>query len=142
MPFEKGNKYGKGGKRENQTGRPTNKSREIKREAERIARQYIEEHVEEIMGSYCGFIKADPATARHAVDKLLPAAKQILELTGKDGGPIEHKTTDFDAEGYKTALTEFLTELTGKHAGTNGRANGTIPNNGYVPAAHNGNGTR
>lgn len=92
MKFEPGNKLAKGGKRDG-AGRPPKQRTEVKRLAQDIAREYIAAHVEPILETYVGLaagkvverinengkveleLKVDPATTRHAVDKLLPEIK-------------------------------------------------------------------
>lgn len=46
---------------------------EIGKDAKKIAEKYVE------------LAKTDPATVRHAVDRILPAAKQQIEHTGHAG---------------------------------------------------------
>src|SRR5262245_41695443 len=74
MPFDKRNKYGKGGKRKG-AGRPTKTKREIKKEAAIIAKEFIETHIQSFLKSYLKLgtgKKLDPATVRHAIDKFVP----------------------------------------------------------------------
>jgi hypothetical protein len=76
MPFEKGHKFATGGKREG-AGRPSGKElKEIKSAADK-ARAKLEASAGAIMGCYVGLASSgnDPATTRHAVDKLLPDEK-------------------------------------------------------------------
>jgi hypothetical protein len=81
--FEVGNQHAKGGKREG-AGRRSKK--EIQAELENLkaartaterARQALEDSADKIMGCYVGLASSgnDPATTRHAVDKLLPDEK-------------------------------------------------------------------
>jgi hypothetical protein len=74
MPFKPGNNYG--GKREG-AGRPTKKDVELKQTAAQIARDLLEERTREIMASYLQFAHNDPATSRHAVDKIIPDLKDV-----------------------------------------------------------------
>jgi hypothetical protein len=92
MPFKKGERLpNQGGKREG-AGRPSKEQREIKKAAAEIAKEFIETHVQGFLDSYLDlgtgkvieqknkagktvkvkFIPADPATVRHAIDKILP----------------------------------------------------------------------
>jgi hypothetical protein len=100
MKFEKGNKFGKGGRNDPPGGRPTLEQQEIKKAAKEIAQEYIEKHVKPIMEAYLGLaagkivekrtangkkqfvLEVDPATVRDAVGKLLPAAKQTIAIEG------------------------------------------------------------
>ena len=91
--FPKGHKYAKGGSRKG-AGRKTNETREINRIAAEIARDYIENTVKPLMETYLGLaagvvvkrngkeftLVVDPATTRDAVAKLLPAARQEIDL--------------------------------------------------------------
>jgi hypothetical protein len=99
MKFEKNNKAAKGGLRNPPGGRPTKEQAEIKKEAAQIAKEFIETHVQGFLDSYLDlgtgklieqknkagktvkvkFIPADPATVRHAIDKILP--DEQMELT-------------------------------------------------------------
>ena len=83
---------GQGGRRNPPGGRPTNEQQELKKAAAEIAREFIETHVQGFLDSYLDlgtgklieqknkagktvkvkFIPADPATVRHAIDKILP----------------------------------------------------------------------
>jgi hypothetical protein len=90
---------GQGGRRNPPGGRPTREqaeikkeAAEIKKEAAQIAKEFIETHVQGFLDSYLDlgtgkvieqknkagktvkvkFIPADPATVRHAIDKILP----------------------------------------------------------------------
>ena len=91
MPFSKGHKLSaKGGKREG-AGRPSKETKEIQQKAEEIARDYIEKHVKKLMDTYIGLaagqvirrnkrrfnLTVDPATTRHAVDKLVPTKTHV-----------------------------------------------------------------
>jgi len=71
MPFEKGNKYG--GKREN-AGRRSREQVDKDQSAQQIARKMFERETRGIMGTYLRLATngEDPATTRHAVDKLIP----------------------------------------------------------------------
>jgi hypothetical protein len=97
MKFEKGNKLAKGGKRNPPGGRPTKEQQEIKKEAAQLAREFIETHVQKFLDSYLDLgtgkvierldkdgkvvklVMLDPATVRHAIDKILPDDQ--MELT-------------------------------------------------------------
>jgi hypothetical protein len=90
---------GQGGRRNPPGGRPTNEQQELKKAAAEIAREFIETHVQGFLDSYLDlgtgklieqknkagktvkvkFIPADPATVRHAIDKILP--DEQMELT-------------------------------------------------------------
>jgi len=75
MRFQKGNKLSKGGTIGNKGGRPSKKQQEIKKAAAEIAREFIETHVQKFLDSYLRLSTGkfiDPATVRHAIDKLLP----------------------------------------------------------------------
>jgi hypothetical protein len=90
MKFQTGNKLAKGGKRNPPGGRPTKEQQEIKKEAAQIAKEFIETHVQGFLDSYLDLgtgkvierldkdgnvvklVMIDPATVRHAIDKILP----------------------------------------------------------------------
>src|SRR5262245_17186987 len=75
MRFQKGNKFSKGGTRGNKGGRPSKEQQEIKKAAAEIAREFIETHVQKFLDSYLRLSTGkfiDPATVRHAIDKILP----------------------------------------------------------------------
>jgi hypothetical protein len=94
MKFQKGHKLAKGGKREG-AGRPTKIQAEIKKAATEIAREFIEEHIQGFLDSYLDLgtgkvierldkegnvvklVMLDPATVRHAIDKLVPTVQKI-----------------------------------------------------------------
>jgi len=96
MPFQKGNKYGKGG---NHGGpRPLTKA---KREAMSLrdrlafdmAREFLENSFKPIMVAYLGLatggkagrkLKLDPATCRHAVERALGQAPRTVTLDMQD----------------------------------------------------------
>lgn len=97
--FFKGNKYAKGGARPG-AGPPTKATRAVKKLAAQIAAEFIEKHTREVLETYLKNAKGhyeerftedgkkyrewvvDPASTRHWVDKILPAAKQTLEVSG------------------------------------------------------------
>jgi hypothetical protein len=89
MKFQYGDKFAKGGKRPG-AGRPTKEQQEIKKQAAEVAREFIETHVQKFLDSYLDLaagkvierldkdgkvvklVMIDPATVRHAIDKILP----------------------------------------------------------------------
>ena len=105
MRFQKGNRFSKGGTRGNKGGRPSKEQQEIKKAAAEIAREFIETHVQKFVASYLRLSTGkfiDPATVRHAIDKILPdeqmeAPQQIkIEfLQFADVGP-QPKTVSLD----------------------------------------------
>jgi hypothetical protein len=99
---------GQGGRRNPPGGRPTKEQQEIKKQAAeiaeeskkqaaQIAREFVDTHVQEFLDSYLGLgtgkvierldkdgnvvklVMLDPATVRHAIDKILP--DEQMELT-------------------------------------------------------------
>jgi hypothetical protein len=104
MPFQKGNKFSKGGKPKNHGGRPTKEKKDTELRAQQIAHAYIEKHIKPVLRAYGKLsfgrwvwhynqqtgeklykeFEVDPTTVRHFIDKLLPAAKttMAMELTG------------------------------------------------------------
>jgi hypothetical protein len=106
MKFQKANKLAKGGKRNPPGGRPTKEQQEIKKEAAQIAKEFIEIHVQGFLDSYLDLgtgkvierldkdgnvvklVMLDPATVRHAIDKILPDEQmqhaQPLEIIFQD----------------------------------------------------------
>src|SRR5262252_8394040 len=88
MRFQNGNKLSKGGTIGNKGGRPSKAQQEIKKAAAEIAREFIETHVQKFLDSYLRLSTGqfvDPATVRHAIDKLLPdeqmQAAQPIQIT-------------------------------------------------------------
>jgi hypothetical protein len=72
MRFEKGNKLAKGGRRNPPGGRPTKAQAAEKESFRQALERKREERAEELAGAYYDMALADPATMRHAVDKVLP----------------------------------------------------------------------
>ncbi len=98
MPFKKGNKHGRHGKQPG-AGRPTKQQQEVKKLAADMAREYIEKNVKPVLESYKRLTEVrmvdhydkdgnliytdeiiDGATVRHWVDKLVPAARQEIDI--------------------------------------------------------------
>lgn len=108
MPFKLGPdpNRAKGGKRNPPGGRPTKEKQAAKKLAEEIAKDYIEKNIKPIMETYVGlasgeviermtaggkkdfFLSVDPATSRHAVDKLIPPETKLVTE-----GPISISVT-------------------------------------------------
>ena len=87
MPFTKGHKLSKGGRRNPPGGRPSRIQKEIREAVQEIVRKYIEDHIKPILRAYGRLASgknADPATVRHFIDRLIPPAKTMtsVELTG------------------------------------------------------------
>lgn len=94
MPFEPGNKLGKGGARV-RAGRKNNQHKAIQKAARQIAREYIEASVKPVMMTYFQLahgrlvnkyhegkiigqeFEADAATTRHFIDKILPTVQRV-----------------------------------------------------------------
>lgn len=91
MPFQKGNRLGKGGRKKG-AGRPSREQAKNKQTAAEIAREYIEQHVQPVLANYLKLANGwnetrysdglpyeafcyDGATTRHFVDKVLPEIK-------------------------------------------------------------------
>jgi hypothetical protein len=73
MPFKKGERLpNQGGKREG-AGRPTKEQVAEKESFRQALERKREERAEELAGAYYDMALADPATMRHAVDKVLPS---------------------------------------------------------------------
>ena len=103
MKFQKGNKLSRGGIKGNKGGRPTKSEIEVRKQAEKIAYEWIASQVKPIMETWLGLacgqvvermtpegkkkfeLKVDPATVRHAVDKLVPFAATKVEHGGAIG---------------------------------------------------------
>ena len=80
MPFQKGHKLAKGGKREG-AGRKTKAELQVKQSfLDRLIAER-EEQAEILAGSYYRMALEDPATMRHLVDKVLASAKQEIGIT-------------------------------------------------------------
>lgn len=106
--FQKGNKKAKGGKREG-AGRPTKVQQEAKKLAGELVRDFLETNLGEVLQTYLDNAKGhwearytegknakeykvwvvDAPTTRHWIDKLLPAAKSEIGLTGNIGITIK-----------------------------------------------------
>ena len=72
MPFKRGNQEAK--KRKTRAGGPPTKEQVAEKESFRQAlERKREERAEELAGAYYDMALADPATMRHAVDKVLPS---------------------------------------------------------------------
>ncbi len=94
VKFQKGNKVGKGGKRNPPGGRPTKVQQEVNRLAADMVKKYIEDRLRPIMDTYislasgepCGRArrKLDPATCRHAVERFIGPAPRTLTLDLQD----------------------------------------------------------
>lgn len=119
MPFRKGHKLAKGGRRKG-AGRKSKTTKEIEKRAEEIARDYIERSIKPVMHTYFQLahgrmvnkyhegvvvnqeFEADAATTRHFIDKLLPAAKQEVGLdVGVHGTVNVYTNVDPDARRRK-----------------------------------------
>jgi hypothetical protein len=72
MKFQTGNKLAKGGRRNPPGGRPTKEQAAEKESFRQALERKREERAEELAGAYYEMALADPATMRHAVDKVLP----------------------------------------------------------------------
>jgi len=80
--FEKGNKLGKGGKREGAGDKP--KAVKLAMEQYKLAlEKAITDNQAKLAKAYALFAETDAATARDLAAKVLPAAKQEIELSGK-----------------------------------------------------------
>lgn len=98
MPFQKGHKFSPGGKKGGKGGRPLKQKTEAKKLARDIAREFIEKHAKPVLDSYLKnakgyFVKRftetgqeyeefiiDPPSTRHFVDRLVPPAKQEVDV--------------------------------------------------------------
>jgi hypothetical protein len=77
MRFQKGNKFSKGGTKGNKGGRPSKAELQALITGAELARKRLEKSAGKIMNRYIELAtRDDPATTRHAVDKILPD-KQI-----------------------------------------------------------------
>src|SRR4030095_11662895 len=107
---------GQGGRRNPPGGRPTKEKQEIKKQAAEIAKDFIETHVQEFLSSYLDLgtgkvierldkdgnvvklVMIDPATVRHAIDKIFPdeqmeSAQQPRPITFINFGDIRLTAT-------------------------------------------------
>jgi hypothetical protein len=125
MKFQKGNKAAKGGRRNPPGGRPTKEQQEIKKEAAQIAKEFIETHVQGFLDSYLDLgtgkvierldkdgnvvklVMLDPATVRHAIDKILPDEQMQYAQ------PLEIIFQDFARAAPSQQPAEELAALTG-----------------------------
>jgi hypothetical protein len=73
MRFQKGNKFSKGGTKGNKGGRPSKAELQALITGAELARKRLEKSAGKIMNRYIELAtREDPATTRHAVDKILP----------------------------------------------------------------------
>lgn len=73
MPFKKGNKFSQGGIKGNKGGRPSKAELQALITVAELARKRLEKSAGKIMNRYIELAtRDDPATTRHAVDKILP----------------------------------------------------------------------
>ena len=79
MPFQKGNKLG--GKREG-AGRPTKEQRQQQDAFLKALIKERDKRALKLAMRYFEFAEQDPATMRHAVDKVIANAKQEIEHSG------------------------------------------------------------
>lgn len=100
MPFQKGHKLAKGGRRNPSGGRPTKEQAAVKKLAKEIAWEWVEKNARQLMETYGAFaigtvverktskgkkefhLLVDSGITKDAVGKLIPAAKQQIELSG------------------------------------------------------------
>ncbi|MDP2604572.1 MAG: hypothetical protein Q8S00_18600 [Deltaproteobacteria bacterium] len=99
--FEKGNKRGKGGRRDPAGGRPTGEQTKVKKLVHELAGDYIEKNIQPVLETYHRLavgkllefttkkgkkvkfkLHVDPATTRHWIDKLVPNARQEINVSG------------------------------------------------------------
>jgi len=127
MPFQKGNKYGKGGARDMRGKGMTKAKREASSLAQRLAfdmaREFLEQSFKPIMLSYIGLatggkagrkVRLDPATCRHAVERALGQAPRIINLDLQDSVEsfldkvMKHGAIDnaIDVGAYEDAVTK------------------------------------
>jgi len=132
MPFAKGNKLAKGGKRRG-AGRPAREKAEFKKLVGEMAVAFIARHTKEVLDTYLKNARGryetrvtasgkkvrewvvDAPTTRHWVDRFVPAPQQQIELTGADGGAIEVEH-DFPHGEYRRLFGQFLAETAGAGA--------------------------
>lgn len=86
MTFPKGHKLAKGGKRPG-AGRPSKAQLAARKQVEERVWQKLEAAVDKVVKKYLQFAEEDPATCRHAVDKLIPT-KTAHKLRDESEGPI------------------------------------------------------
>lgn len=99
MKFQKGNKHGRHGKQPG-AGRPTKQQQEVKKLVAEMGRAYIEKNVDPILKAYLQLAggrkvkhynqqtgkyiytewEVDAPTLRHWIDKLVPAARQEIDI--------------------------------------------------------------
>lgn len=97
MKFQKGNTFGKGGKKEG-AGRPTAEQVKEKKTKEQIASRMLDRKVRRLMKKYLD-VALDEDVHRsekvliNAVDKILPAARRQIDITGDI---VEHLYTNVD----------------------------------------------
>jgi hypothetical protein len=97
--FQKGNKLSPGGKRKG-AGRKPMFEKKVSEAAEIIARKYIERYIKPVLKAYVSLaggrwvkyrnkktgkllwteFEADPATVRHYIERLIPAARQGVDI--------------------------------------------------------------
>lgn len=108
MPFQPGHTLSPGGKPGGNGGRPSYKELKETIKACDKARARLERDVDKIMGSYLRFVGKDPATARHAVDKLLPdeQIQPIINAPSISFIQFNRNPAQLSAEGLPAAVLD------------------------------------
>lgn len=79
MPFQKGNKLAKGGKRPG-AGPPTKEQKANKISFLEALEREREKRASKLVEKYYEMAESDPATMRHLVDRVMPPAKQEIDI--------------------------------------------------------------
>jgi hypothetical protein len=126
MKFQKGHKFSRGGKKGNKGGRPTKFEKAVREAAEVRTRNFIDQYLEPVLDTYLKLAKGhmvtvtrinkkgekiitrklevDPATTRHYIERLVPAARQAMDLAV--GTPEEFYQAIEQAKRDEKALTK------------------------------------
>ncbi len=82
MGFRKGNKLGKGGKRTPPGGRPTREAAQLKHDVIQIVQRKLYERADKLIKRFLARALKDDRMTLAAINKLLPDAKQEVQVTG------------------------------------------------------------
>jgi hypothetical protein len=98
MPFKVGNKLSPGGKIGNKGGRPSKAKLAELEMLRRAVVRALDKNGARLAARYLEMAEADPPTMRHAIDRVLPPAKQAIEHSGLVVGIIRTNVASEDEE--------------------------------------------
>ena len=82
MPFEKGNKLGKGGRQDPPGGRPTNEEREFRARLKEAVDKELQKREEKLAKRYIDAAMKDNKVLMHLMDTSIPKAKTEIAISG------------------------------------------------------------